>query len=494
MSSYHLNASLQGKLVYCGRLKLISPLLIGTGEKEENIDTVVIKDEAGQPFVPATSLVGALRHYCDSALSEQEKKREEYEYFWGSTRDVQSSSKQSALYIRDLELLQEDIEKIALRVRDGVAIDNASGIAEREKKFEYEVVEPGISFQFYMEITLRQAFDDQEILKMANFIIQALQNSAIKIGAKTTRGFGRCCLKDVGFRKFNFAKKKDVIDWLNGKWEYNAWEPSAGEMVNPVKKHNLIINGIFSIKNSLIVRSYSGKPEAPDNEHLKSGGKPVLPGTTAAGALRARAEKIAHTFVPKDKCQEHIIRPLFGWADDHGDTKEKRKSRVIIEEKPIKHNITEEVQTRIRIDRFTGGTLKHHLFEEMPMWPKNSRNEYKEMVNLKIEVEQCKDYEVGLLLLVFKDLWNGDLPLGGGKNIGRGVLQGLNAEIYLDGRKISLQNASYEKKLSTGIKKEPVSIEAENGDDIDASLFMQEKVQAFLDKTEELAGGLENES
>ena len=40
-----------------------------------------------------------------------------------------------------------------------------------------------------------------------------------------------------------------------------------------------------------------------------------------------------------------------------------------------------------------------------------------------------EQYEIGLLLLLLKDLWTSDLPVGGESSIGRGRLQGLKAEI-----------------------------------------------------------------
>jgi hypothetical protein len=40
-----------------------------------------------------------------------------------------------------------------------------------------------------------------------------------------------------------------------------------------------------------------------------------------------------------------------------------------------------------------------------------------------------RDSEIGLLLLLLKDLWTGDLPLGGGVSVGRGRLKGVRAEI-----------------------------------------------------------------
>ena len=43
--------------------------------------------------------------------------------------------------------------------------------------------------------------------------------------------------------------------------------------------------------------------------------------------------------------------------------------------------------------------------------------------------------------MLLKDLWNGDLPLGGDKSIGRGVLQGHWAQINLkDGTNLKICN------------------------------------------------------
>ena len=63
----------------------------------------------------------------------------------------------------------------------------------------------------------------------------------------------------------------------------------------------------------------------------------------------------------------------------------------------------------------------------MPLWAKQKwPNGY-----FDLEIKDFKDWEAGLMLLVLKDLWNGDLAIGGEKNAGRGVLQGLSATIFL---------------------------------------------------------------
>jgi hypothetical protein len=48
---------------------------------------------------------------------------------------------------------------------------------------------------------------------------------------------------------------------------------------------------------------------------------------------------------------------------------------------------------------------------------------------LRFELRNPRDGEVGLLLLVLKDLLTGQLPVGGTSSVGRGVLMGLQMTI-----------------------------------------------------------------
>ena len=87
------------------------------------------------------------------------------------------------------------------------------------------------------------------------------------------------------------------------------------------------------------------------------------------------------------------------------------------------------VQNRIAIDRFTGGTLHGALFDEQPIYGGDET-----VVTLDLFLRQVNDpnqnnAEIGLLLLLIKDLWTSDLAIGGESSIGRGRLQGIKAEI-----------------------------------------------------------------
>jgi len=472
------NPSVTGKLIYCGKLELLTPLLVSSGEKDSEADDILLRDELGYPYVPATSIIGAMRHYMDSNWPDELVKSKAYEYFWGSPKGTDLNTKQSALYLRDLQLDKEDLEKHVIRVRDGVTIDNKSGTAEDKKKFEYEVLEPGVKFTFYMEITLRDNYvDKQDVIAIAEDLLQALVGGEITLGAKTTRGLGRCRLGAVHQCEFDFSKKGDVLAWLNKEFSYNSW--SASELKRPgrLDKYNFSINAELAIKNSLLIRSYSGDPDQPDAVPITSGGKAVLPATSLTGAIRARAGKIANTFMTdgENNKSEQLIHHLFGWADDKGNKVQKLKSRVIVDETLLNSdNLTAEKQTRIKIDRFTGGALKAHLFDELPLWPKDDTA----VVKVNLKVQNCEDYEAGLLLLVLKDLWLGDLPLGGGKSIGRGVLKGISARICLGDESVRIDYDQSESLPTGDSPARKLKVVNEKTKD-DAQPLLEEKVKAF---------------
>ncbi len=424
-------ARVTGKLLVEGEIELESPLIIGGGEKKEEVDITVIKDAEGRPYIPATSLAGVLRHYFyqNADLSGIENP-EQLIYFWGEDckdyKDRKEDVYQSALFISDATTCSEAV----ISVRDGVALADC-GIAADEEKFEYEVVEPETSFRLKMEVNLREKYEKDLFKKILFFLVKALREGRIAVGAMTTKGFGRCRLVNEKVYELDFSQNEDVIAWLSE--EYTSKQQIFIDDIATfhVEANDFAIDAFMEIKNSLIVRSYSGNPDDPDAVHITSRGKPVLPGTSVKGAIRQRAKRIINTLGGNG---EQLVKELFGDVDKK--TKEKIKSRVIVEETEIR-NAVPEIQHRIKIDRFTGGTIKTALFDTMPLWPVNGE---KEMVHIRLTIkggrEGYKDWEAGLLLLILKDLWNEDLAIGGEKNIGRGVLRGLGAEISFKDKKV----------------------------------------------------------
>ena len=270
---------MKGKIILKGTVELLSPALIGSG-KDEKSDMDVLKDSQGRVYIPSTSFTGMLRHYIKI------NDKNNLELFWGSSNEETDPQKirQSSIRIDDLLPLNE----ISTVIRDGVKINNTKGIAEEGAKFDYEVIEPGAKFALNIEVTLYDSDNDFK-RRMVATIIDVLKNEKITIGAKTNSGLGRIKLTDYKIYEFDFSKKEDVLRWL--KQDFSV--PSNSE-VKPFEPHlkTFTISADFVIKNSLIVRSYNYDPDMPDVEHIKSNNKPVLPGTSLKGTIRARSERI----------------------------------------------------------------------------------------------------------------------------------------------------------------------------------------------------------
>lgn len=415
-----------GRLLLTGKLKLISPLIIG-GDGRDEVDIQALRDVEGNPYIPGTSLCGALRHCFEEITEENWWDSQSVEYFWGSAFDEDKDQlRQSAIIISDCFINPANEDQYKIVIRNGVKIDDL-GVADEQKKYEYEVVEPDVTFDFRAEIKIWEEHKENFYIITA-FILNSLQNGKVNLGAMTTKGLGRCRLEEAVCWEYDFSNKHDVLNWLAGTKEEQQ-RKNLGIAPELNNNRDLELIGTFGIKNSLLIKSYSGDSTGADAVHITSNNCPVLPGTSLKGVIRNRMQRILNTL----KCADTKgkLQNLCGSDSSlqKGNNK-KHKSRLIVEETKI-HDITIERQSRIAIDRFTGGTLKTALYNCEPLWPVDGK---KEMTEIKLCIKNCRAWEAGLLLLVLKDLWTGDLPIGGEKSIGRGTLTGISAEIRFDNK------------------------------------------------------------
>jgi CRISPR/Cas system CSM-associated protein Csm3 (group 7 of RAMP superfamily) len=416
------------KLVLRGILKLESPLLIGCGTAELT-DCDVLVDGDGVPYIPATSIAGVLRH---ALCGGQEKMNDNAKNFWGYAEG--DAGCQSALKVEDLYALAP----LSIVTRDGIKISLKTGMVENGKKYDYQVVEPGPEFGLELEA---DADDDHveymEIMMLS--IKRMLEVEGIHIGAKTNAGFGRMSAHNLSLSRYDFRNDKSAVcKWLARKPMPTAsqWEKSlTGRLILPDSK-TFSISALFDLDSSLIVRSYTTDPDMPDSVHLQSDGKNVLPGTSLKGAIRARAQRILGTTGHEDPGR--VIDRLFGYVKEDGSQKESAAAGRIRVEEIILKGFMAEQQSRIRIDRFTGGVIGSALFDSMPLFAKGP-NSPNDCVKIDITIKNPVEQEIGLMLLVLKDLWTGDLAVGGEKAVGRGVLYGKKANITYKSRTIVIE-------------------------------------------------------
>ena len=203
----------------------------------------------------------------------------------------------------------------------------------------------------------------------------------------------------------------------------------------PDKSKFFTLHATFALQGSLLIRAGEGQDDiGPDMVHLHAkqpNGKaqPIISGTSLAGALRARAQRIANTLDKADKAKE-LVYDMFGPDMNDKDWRRAKKekgvsaSRLTVKEEVIKNGRADLVQNRVSIDRFTGGARDTALFNEQPVFATDDT-----LVTVDLHLRNPEEADIGLLLLLLKDLWTEDLPLGGESSVGRGRLQGRTATL-----------------------------------------------------------------
>lgn len=421
-------AQILGRITVRGRLHLAAPLLIGEGESGEersDRDIHVLRSKAGVPFIPGTSLAGALR-----SLIEVENPCAA-DILFGTMHRTGGESvrdeRQSAVSLYDVEL-----NDAVIGSRDGVHIDDVTGTAIDAHKYDYEIVESGVGGTFYAEILLRRVHQkDEHTLKETLLRLSELLRGGFHVGALTTKGFGRMQLRDMVVDCYDFRRTEDAIAWLSPKRGNAAWHMAyddAAQIEPPPADGDFVITADFALTGALIVRDSVDPLAETDGEKspdarmkTNAAGQNIIPGTSLKGVLRHRAAYILHALGKEPTQAEAFIDRLMGTTAARG--------RFIVEETVVDAEM--HTQMRSRIDRFTGGTIPSALFSTAPVWREKDGGR---SVTLRFGVRQASEQEAGLCVLLLKDLWLGRAAIGGEKSIGRGTLEGLHAVIRYHGR------------------------------------------------------------
>jgi CRISPR/Cas system CSM-associated protein Csm3 (group 7 of RAMP superfamily) len=435
-----------------GTLILQTPAHFGTGQ-QTGTELIILEDALeNKPLLPGASIAGALRHY----LWEREKGYRNHteisekscagKLFGTALEEERKRGQQSRVLIDDA------LGEGKLVIRDGVMIEGDTRTAKDKALFSTQVWERGTSFKLYFELCIYESDKNPQELEQAfATALTALGKGEIPLGARKHRGYGRATVNDWLVHEYNMGKPDDLILWLRNQAKEKDAKTFLEQAKDFVDKRQYIrIKATMNLCDSLLIRAGS---DLADSAHLTSDGQPVLSGTSLAGSLRGRALRIANS-IPNLQGTK-LVDDMFGL---HGDTENKDNltaSRVIVEEHLIENAHFDYIQSRVKIDRFTGGAFDTALFEEQPVFAKDDTRvpivlEIRFPVDLSDEVAKEKDskkrdkklaqisdeqalvkQEAGLLLLLLKDLWTEDLALGGESNIGRGRLRGKEATIYI---------------------------------------------------------------
>ncbi|MEJ5312380.1 MAG: CRISPR-associated RAMP protein Csx7 [Anaerolineae bacterium] len=260
----------QSRLTVAGYLVAESPLRVGAGHATELVDAElpVIRDQHDRPFIPGSSLKGALRSHLealvrgkvppdadlkhlacdptgDECLNAEQMRRLKNKYRDDDAGLAEAVTGKSCLLcqtfgspwfaspvrVRDLPIVANEWFG-QFDVRDGVAIDRDKGTVA-VGPYDYEVVPAGTRFELY--ITAENLADWQRGLLWLG--LRALERGDVALGGFTGRGLGWVRLEGCHVRLVEGAQA--LIDLLGGV--------GAGEEVNDEKAKPWVDELLFKL-------------------------------------------------------------------------------------------------------------------------------------------------------------------------------------------------------------------------------------------------------
>lgn len=418
------------RIVAMGTLQFEEAVRLASGEAATVVDEVLLRDAfEGKALLPGTTLAGALRAVLERRMSDAALARK----LFGGVERVRGEE----IMLESLVVVDDALgESAEVELRDGVKLEGATRTAKDGALYDAESWAPGLSFNVRVELAVPASRGDQEEQLIAAFatMLDHLADEGITFGARKRRGFGLARVDTWHIRSFDLTTVDDLIAWIDGPDKAAKPVPSVCTAlgVEPLPDNRAMVDleAEFSIDSSLLIRSYaSGDGKDPDMTHLRSGGKPILSGTTIAGGLRAQAARILSVIAADgDKSASTFIEDLFG--PDLHDRSDKSEptwaSRLDVRTSIIENATTDLVQHRVSIDRFTGGAFPGALFNQQPVMATPETT-----VTIRLRIHKPNDADIGLVLLLLKDLWTGYLPLGGERSVGRGRLAGRHATLTI---------------------------------------------------------------
>jgi len=433
-----------------GKMILESAAHLGAGAGDA-ADMVLLRDaRTGGPLLPGTSITGALRsHLADVLGSYRSTEDAAVARLFGGSRGDDLGAQSPLIVFDSVGRLPGDH---AIEIRDGVQIDAARGTAEDHKKFDLEVLPAGTSFPIRFDLVVPKLEDESELVSHLVVALSGLSCGDIALGARRSRGLGAVRASNWRTVRYDLTSGEGWMTWLLSDWKVPLADGANGtadvrEACERAhvglslagvqdRRRRLVVVAEISLIGGLLVRSAPTGPDAPDAAHLRSAGRSVLPGTAVAGVLRNQALRIARIARDgKDDAErrvDHLFGPRMAGVTATG-TPSPCASRLRLSESVVEQG-TRSRPSRVRIDRFTQGVMPGALFDEEP--------EHGGRVRLRIELREPEPGELGLLLLVVKDLLSGEIAVGGTSAVGRGRFKGTAALTLEDGQTVNLDPAN----------------------------------------------------
>lgn len=404
--------------------------MIGSGE-DESSDRDVLRDRDGKVYIPGTSLAGVSRHFLETVGI--------------NTNDIFGKIDNEKDYESKIKFFDAfAVNDVSTSVRDSVRL--VDKISLDGSKFDYEIAEAGAEFIFRIELN---STNDEE-MKICSFIINGFRNGDIRVGSKTTRGFGVVDIQDIKYIQLDLANEKDMDTYINLDRSWSEVNKAFSDEELEKAEYDGVYETIerdFSLKSFLFIRDYGStkKVEGDDSKFVdaqtltNAKGNPVIPGPSIAGVIRSHCRKILDKVgYGNEKERKDFINELFGYETEVNEdgkmsreNEKKIKSKVLVKECELeKDDIVFLNRTRTAIDRFSGSALQTGA-----LFTGNiaCRNDEKQPEKITISIKIKNDFEKmklakSLINTCLDNLANGLIAFGGNTGIGAGIFEEYKGE------------------------------------------------------------------
>lgn len=447
-----------------------SPLHVGSGEGDALRDAMFVRGHGGLPFLPATSLAGVVR----SSMVAAGVPEAVVVKLFGTIGKSASEAAASRLVVSDgyvngasgtpVDLDEQPGADEVLQLcaggatRDHIAL-NGAGVAEARRKYDFTAVPRGAQFSFELRI------DGEGTTKVSETEISAVVRALadLRMGAKTKSGHGRLVLNPSSWhRTFDLANLRDRDAWKELNRHASALrELPGGAVLQLPKDQGGNANDLMPVLTlPLEAEAYlligQGDPLDDVPQHWNVGknkpraklplteraitwtegrgkvgeAQPVLPASGIKGALRHRTlfhlrRLVGRSALPA-RSAEAETESLFGSVNSHDADDQGCPGVVIIDDVVLDASYLKAsgALTHVALDRYTGGPMLGALFGEAPL--------YKPEFKLRVELADCPADANLRKAFVFalRDLVEGRLAIGTGRNAGHGFLKGKVEPLY----------------------------------------------------------------
>lgn len=122
------------------------------------------------------------------------------------------------IHVSDMPVLKD----VKYLTRDGIKIDRNTGATEKRAKFDYDVVPAGTEFDLNIEL---ENIENYQLDLIGLALNDILKDNGDLFGGKTSRGIGKCKIKDLKMKYVTSDDKEKLKKYIfEGKFPYEIKE------------------------------------------------------------------------------------------------------------------------------------------------------------------------------------------------------------------------------------------------------------------------------